>query len=71
MSRNLERVADLATNIGEDAVFLAEGLDHEPFFPPHAKEIERAEAEQAGKAGDTLGTVKTRMYASALAALSG
>ena len=25
MSRNLERVADLATNIGEDAVFLAEG----------------------------------------------
>ena len=25
VSRNLERVADLATNIGEDAVFLAEG----------------------------------------------
>ncbi|HEY3285711.1 MAG TPA: phosphate signaling complex protein PhoU [Gemmatimonadaceae bacterium] len=25
ISRNLERVADLATNIGEDAVFLAEG----------------------------------------------
>jgi len=26
VSRNLERVADLATNIGEDAVFLAEGI---------------------------------------------
>jgi phosphate transport system protein len=25
VSRNLERVADLATNIGEDAVFVAEG----------------------------------------------
>jgi phosphate transport system protein len=25
VSRNLERVADLATNISEDAVFLAEG----------------------------------------------
>jgi phosphate transport system protein len=25
VSRNLERVADLATNIGEDAVYLAEG----------------------------------------------
>ena len=25
VSRNLERVADMATNIGEDAVFLAEG----------------------------------------------
>ena len=25
VSRNLERVADLATNIGEDAVFLAKG----------------------------------------------
>ena len=24
-SRNLERIADLATNIGEDAVYLAEG----------------------------------------------
>jgi phosphate transport system protein len=26
VSRNLERVADLATNIGEDAVYLAEGI---------------------------------------------
>jgi phosphate transport system protein len=25
VSRNLERVADLSTNIGEDAVYLAEG----------------------------------------------
>lgn len=32
VSRNLERVADLATNIGEDAVFLAEGkqIKHQP-----------------------------------------
>lgn len=35
-----------------------------------ATAIEMAAA-QAGKAGDTLGTVKTRMYASALAALGG
>ena len=26
VSRNLERVADLATNIGEDVVFLVEGV---------------------------------------------
>jgi phosphate uptake regulator len=25
VGRNLERIADLATNIGEDAVYLAEG----------------------------------------------
>ena len=33
VSRNLERVADLATNIGEDAVFLAEGkqIKHRDF----------------------------------------
>ena len=32
VSRNLERVADLATNIGEDAVFLVEGkqIKHQP-----------------------------------------
>jgi phosphate transport system protein len=30
VSRNLERVADLATNIGEDAVFLAEGKNIKP-----------------------------------------
>lgn len=40
VSRNLERVADLATNIGEDAVYLAEGkqirhrYDDEPDAPP-------------------------------------
>jgi phosphate transport system protein len=38
VSRNLERVADLATNIGEDAVFLAEGKQ----IKHHAEE--RAEA---------------------------
>lgn len=37
VSRNLERVADLATNIGEDAVFLAEGKQ----IKHHAEEIER------------------------------
>ncbi len=38
VSRNLERVADLATNIGEDAVFLAEGKQ----IKHHAEEIERS-----------------------------
>ena len=41
VSRNLERVADLATNIGEDAVFLAEGkqIKHhsEQLGPPAAR----------------------------------
>jgi phosphate transport system protein len=27
ISRNLERVADHATNLAEDAIFVAEGLD--------------------------------------------
>ena len=36
VSRNLERVADLATNIGEDAVFLAEGKQ----IKHHAEEIQ-------------------------------
>jgi phosphate transport system protein len=35
VSRNLERVADLATNIGEDAVFLAEGKQ----IKHHAEEV--------------------------------
>jgi len=35
VSRNLERVGDLATNIGEDAVFLAEGKQ----IKHHAEEI--------------------------------
>jgi phosphate transport system protein len=38
VSRNLERVADLATNIGEDAVFLAEGKQ----IKHHAEEIDRS-----------------------------
>ena len=41
VSRNLERVADLATNIGEDAVFLAEG-----------KQIKHHFEERAASAGD-------------------
>jgi len=37
VSRNLERVADLATNIGEDAVFLAEGKQ----IKHHSEDLER------------------------------
>jgi phosphate transport system protein len=37
VSRNLERVADLATNIGEDAVFLAEGKQ----IKHHAEDLNR------------------------------
>jgi phosphate transport system protein len=37
VSRNLERVADLATNIGEDAVFLAEGKSIKHRFEFDAK----------------------------------
>jgi len=40
VSRNLERVADLATNIGEDAVFLAEGKQ----IKHHAEDQARAAA---------------------------
>jgi phosphate transport system protein len=43
VSRNLERVADLATNIGEDAVFLAEGKQ----IKHHAEEQELAAAATA------------------------
>ena len=38
VSRNLERIADLATNIGEDAVYLAEGKQ----IKHHYKEGEHA-----------------------------
>ena len=38
VSRNLERVADLATNIGEDAVYLAEGKQ----IKHHAEKAENA-----------------------------
>lgn len=38
VSRNLERVADLATNIGEDAVFLAEGKQ----IKHHAEELQKS-----------------------------
>jgi phosphate transport system protein len=37
VSRNLERVADLATNIGEDAVYLAEGKQIKHHFEERAK----------------------------------
>jgi phosphate transport system protein len=40
VSRNLERVADLATNIGEDAVFLAEGKSIKHRFEVDAKDAE-------------------------------
>jgi phosphate transport system protein len=44
VSRNLERVADLATNIGEDAVFLAEGKQikhHAEEREPRRRPVER------------------------------
>jgi phosphate transport system protein len=46
VSRNLERVADLATNIGEDAVFLAEGkqIKHHAEQRPAATEGANAAA---------------------------
>ena len=37
VSRNLERVADLATNIGEDAVYLAEGKQIKHHFEERGK----------------------------------
>lgn len=37
VSRNLERVADLATNIGEDAVYLAEGKQIKHHFEERAE----------------------------------
>jgi phosphate transport system protein len=40
VSRNLERVADLATNIGEDAVFLAEGKQIKHHY--EEKQLERS-----------------------------
>ena len=43
VSRNLERVADLATNIGEDVVFLVEGKS----IKHHAED--RGEAPAAGR----------------------
>lgn len=50
VSRNLERVADLATNIGEDAVFLAEGKSIK-----HRFEFDAREAEAAGEGEGTTG----------------
>jgi phosphate transport system protein len=44
VSRNLERVADLATNIGEDAVFLAEGKQ----IKHHAEDQEFVASAAAG-----------------------
>ena len=46
VSRNLERVADLATNIGEDAVFLAEGksIKHRFEFEARERQPEAADA---------------------------
>lgn len=45
VSRNLERVADLATNVGEDAVYLAEGKS----IKHHAEEVEARNS--AGETG--------------------
>lgn len=46
VSRNLERVADLATNIGEDAVYLAEGKQIK-----HHYEFDQKAAAAAGESG--------------------
>ena len=50
VSRNLERVADLATNIGEDAVFLAEGKQ----IKHHAED--RGQRRRAAAGGPAAGT---------------
>lgn len=49
VSRNLERVADLATNIGEDAVYLAEGkqIKHHFEFEEKAQAAAKAAAKAA------------------------
>jgi phosphate transport system protein len=47
VSRNLERVADLATNIAEDAVFLAEGKQIK-----HRAEMDEAAPSAARRTGD-------------------
>lgn len=48
VSRNLERVADLATNIGEDAVFLAEGkqIKHQVELPKAPQPSARGDSDQ-------------------------
>jgi phosphate transport system protein len=47
VSRNLERVADLATNIGEDAVFLAEGKQIKHHAEDGGVQVERRGRSQA------------------------
>jgi phosphate transport system protein len=47
VGRNLERIADLATNIGEDAVFLAEGKQIKHRYEEYEKE--RAASEVASR----------------------
>ena len=49
VGRNLERVADLATNIGEDAVYLAEGKQIKHHF--EEREAGRGKGEQGGSRG--------------------
>ncbi|HEV8498383.1 MAG TPA: phosphate signaling complex protein PhoU [Gemmatimonadaceae bacterium] len=48
VSRNLERVADLATNIGEDAVFLAEGKQ----IKHHAEHLAEQQQQAAAASAD-------------------
>lgn len=50
VSRNLERVADLATNIGEDAVYLAEGKQIRHRFDEEQVAATVAEGEAANEA---------------------
>lgn len=55
VGRNLERVADLATNIGEDAVFLAEGKQ----IKHHLDDPGRRPAAAGGMSGGSAGGVES------------
>jgi len=52
VSRNLERVADLATNIGEDAVFLAEGKQIKHHAERHASRADGAPMGETGASAE-------------------
>jgi phosphate transport system protein len=49
VSRNLERIGDLATNIAEDAVFLAEGKQIKHHFEERRTEAGGRRTEGAGR----------------------
>jgi len=51
VSRNIERVADLATNIGEDAVYLAEGVQIKHHIEERTQERRAVERRSSTKPG--------------------